>query len=42
MATKNIIEKFILNGVEFTLPDSWSGGVDIEAVNALIDWKLWN
>ena len=41
MATYEI-EKFILNGNEFTLPDSWSGWVDEATVNGFILFWLWD
>lgn len=42
--SKNVIEKIINNWIEYYFPDESGGGwdLDIWAVNALIDMKLWD
>ena len=42
--SKNVLEKIINNWIEYYFPEWWGGSsdLDIGAVNALIDMKLWD
>jgi hypothetical protein len=38
----NIIEKLILNGVEYEIPSGSGGGIDVETAAAISDAKIGN